>query len=87
MPTMYEDTWYNYLWFKAFKMLVTPFLKSGFYGSQTTMVCMLDDNILQYNGDYFQMCGRSELEDFAKDEKIAKNLWEDSVKLVRPWLD
>ena len=67
--------------------VIESVVKNTYYGCQTTMACMLDDDILKYSGDYFNNCQRTELFSNAKDDEVAEMVWNESVKLVQPWLD
>jgi len=56
--------------------------RSPYYGAQTILYCALDDGVVKNSGDYFSDCAREELVPHAKDEEVAKKLWEESVKVT-----
>ena len=56
------------------------------YGCQTTMYCMLDEDVIRNSGDYFYNCNRCELTDLAKGNEVGAKLWCFSVKVLGPWL-
>ena len=81
--------YFNYNWFEQIMLYLmsTISFRSPFYGSQPIMKCILDDNIFQYNGGYFSECEHTELDSAFSDGAVAEQLWEESTKLVKPWLD
>jgi len=57
--------------------------RSAYYGAQTILYCALDDDVVKHSGDYFYNCARQELYPYAKDEGMAKKLWQESVKVTK----
>ena len=72
--------------YKCMQKMATPCLRSSYHGCQTTMACILDDDILQHNGGYFEGLKASKLDPIATDDSIEETLWQHSLKLVQPWL-
>ncbi|CAG2109543.1 unnamed protein product [Medioppia subpectinata] len=65
-------------WYKR-NLLMTPLM-----GSQTTLYCVLDDELADQTGYYYDNCRRVDyMIPEANDDKTAKSLWELSCDLVK----
>jgi len=82
------DEWYSWkvIRGKLLFLLAQPFLRSGYYGTQTTMSAMLDDHPQDVNGAYFEQCKPQQFKDFATQPQVGEFLWKQSVKLLSDWL-
>ena len=58
------------------------FFRDPLYGYQTILYCALDDDVIQYSGDYFEDCARVELMSHAKNASMGKWLWDESMKIT-----
>nr|XP_033487548.1 dehydrogenase/reductase SDR family member 13-like [Epinephelus lanceolatus] len=67
------------------QLVLTPltafFLKNTIQGSQTTLHCAVQEGIEHLNGRYFSNCTVREVYPKAKDDAMAKKLWELSERL------
>lgn len=72
---MYK-TWYGWLVWPIHKF----FVKTPFYGAQTTLHCCLNDSIS--NGGYYSDCRQKRPSLRALDERASKKLWDMSEKMV-----
>ncbi|XP_056639547.1 retinol dehydrogenase 13-like [Diorhabda sublineata] len=58
------------------------FYKSPELGAQTTIYCSVDEQCANETGLYYSECKPTEPSAYAKDEKLAKDLWNLSLKYV-----
>lgn len=69
----------------VFQMLLKPltafFFKDTVQGAQTTLHCAVEEGIEPLNGRYFSNCTVREVYPKAKDDAVAKKLWELSERL------
>ncbi|KAK3531690.1 hypothetical protein QTP70_025922 [Hemibagrus guttatus] len=66
---------------KLLKFIGALFFKDVESGAQTTLYCALQEGIEGLSGRYFSNCGLKEVQAKAKDDAVAKKLWEVSEKL------
>ncbi|XP_014251574.1 retinol dehydrogenase 11-like [Cimex lectularius] len=59
-----------------------PFMKSPKQGAQTTLYCAVDEKTANETGLYYDDCKVSCTSALAKNDEVAKELWEVSVKMV-----
>lgn len=52
-------------------------------GAQTQIYCSIANGIEIYNGHHFHECNLIETYERAKDPETAKQLWEESEKIVK----
>ena len=72
---MYKTWWGWILWpFHHF------FVKTPFFGAQTTLYCCLNDSII--NGGYYSDCRQKMPSRAALDDRAGKKLWDISEKMV-----
>ena len=57
-----------------------PFIKTPKAGAQTTLYAALDPDLDNVSGQYFSDCKPKDVAEAAKDERMAKWLWEVSEK-------
>ncbi|CAK8684476.1 unnamed protein product [Clavelina lepadiformis] len=65
-----------------FSIVVRPFVRNAFYGAQTTLYCVLDDDVVKYSGEYFTNCQHTELQPHAVNTTAREELWNFSLKLT-----
>jgi retinol dehydrogenase-12 len=58
------------------------FMKTPFYGAQTTLYCCLEDTIESESGLYYSDCAKKTPSRYALDSESAKKLWNISEALV-----
>ncbi|TRY62657.1 hypothetical protein TCAL_07957 [Tigriopus californicus] len=58
------------------------FMKNAKEGAQTSIHCAVEETLKEESGKYFSDCKEKEAQPLAKDEGLAKRLWELSSKLV-----
>ncbi|XP_030632265.1 dehydrogenase/reductase SDR family member 13b.1 [Chanos chanos] len=66
---------------KMMKPISTLFFKDVEAGSQTTLYCALQEGIESLSGCYFSECAVRSVKPEARDDAVAKKLWEVSEKL------
>ncbi|KAK2706441.1 retinol dehydrogenase 12-like isoform X3 [Artemia franciscana] len=72
------------LWLKCITWpFCTPFFKSAKEGAQTTIYLAVTENLEGLSGSYFSDCKVAKESKLAKDEGLAKKLWEVSEELVK----
>ena len=49
-------------------------------GAQTTIYCAVDESITHLSGGYFANCSLAKESKLAKDEQVAKQLWDVSCE-------
>jgi len=73
-------------WQKSLYVLAQPALWLCFkdiqHGAQTSIYCAVSPKLQTVGGEYFSDCAVSKVNPLAKDEKLAKALWDESVRLV-----
>ncbi|CAK8680742.1 unnamed protein product [Clavelina lepadiformis] len=69
-------------WKNVLKIMFQPFLRNVFYGAQTTLYCVLDDDVVKYSGGYFMECQHTELQSHAINKTARGELWKLSSKLT-----
>ena len=57
-------------------------IRDVFYGAQTTLYCVLDDDVMKHSGGYFMECKHTELQSYAINETARGELWNLSSKLT-----
>lgn len=66
-------------------LLMLPFNKLFFLdpeaGAQTTLYCALQEGLEPLSGRYFSSCALQEVSTAARDDALAKKLWEVSERL------
>lgn len=60
--------------------MIWPLLKTPKSGAQTSIYAALDPQLKKYTGLYFSDCKPKDVAPAAKDEKVAKFLWEESER-------
>ncbi|KAG8450466.1 hypothetical protein GDO86_002937 [Hymenochirus boettgeri] len=70
-------------WIKAF---IIPFgwlfLRTSTDGAQTSIYCAIQEGIEMYSGRYFDNCQVREVQPQARDDAVAKKLWEASERMT-----
>lgn len=72
---MYK-TWYGWVCWPFLKF----FVKTPYYGAQTTLFCCLNDNIVQ--GGYYSDCREKRSSSRSLDDRACKKLWDMSEKMT-----
>ena len=72
---MYK-TWYGWLCWPIHQF----FVKTPFYGAQTTLYCCLSDSIS--SGGYYSDCRKKSPSQRTSDDRACKKLWDVSEKMV-----
>ena len=72
---MYK-TWYGWLCWPVHQF----FVKTPFYGAQTTLYCCLSDSIS--SGGYYSDCRKKSPSQRTSDDRACKKLWDVSEKMV-----
>ncbi|XP_053562157.1 dehydrogenase/reductase SDR family member 13 isoform X2 [Bombina bombina] len=62
--------------------LVWLFLRSPADGAQTSIYCAVQEGIEMYSGRYFANCQVKQVQSHARDDAVAKKLWEVSERLT-----
>lgn len=65
---------------KVVKFIGALFFKDVESGAQTTLYCALQEGIEGLSGRYFSNCGVQNVQAKARDDAVAKKLWEVSEK-------
>ncbi|KAH8277840.1 hypothetical protein KR018_008509 [Drosophila ironensis] len=69
---------------KIIKLLIRPFVwiffKTAKSGAQTTLYAALDPSLKNTSGQYFSDCRSTSVASAARDDEVAKFLWEESEK-------
>lgn len=68
---------------KTLRKLMSPFQKTPFEGAQTQIRVAVDPDLEDVTGKYFSECVEDEMSEAAKNEEIAKWLWDKSVELTK----
>ncbi|KAJ8280934.1 hypothetical protein GJAV_G00061200 [Gymnothorax javanicus] len=71
----------NILWIILMKPITTLFFRDVESGSQTTLHCALQEGLECYSGRYFSDCAMREVSAKARDDAVARKLWEVSETL------
>lgn len=58
------------------------FLRTSMDGAQTSIYCSVEEDIEQYSGRYFNNCRVEQVPPHARDDAVAKKLWEVSEDLL-----
>ncbi|KAG9265175.1 dehydrogenase/reductase SDR family member 13-like, partial [Astyanax mexicanus] len=66
---------------KLLRPIVVLFFKDAEAGAQTTLYCAVQEGIEGLSGRYFSDCSVKEVQPKARDDAVAKKLWELSEKL------
>ncbi|KAM4700964.1 dehydrogenase/reductase SDR family member 13 [Discoglossus pictus] len=68
------------------KVILFPFvwlfLKTPTDGAQTSIYCAVEEGIEMYSGRYFANCQVKQVQSHARDDAVAKKLWEVSERLM-----
>lgn len=76
------DGWIG--WFgKVITWLFFCLFKTPWQGAQTALHVSLDEATGDVSGEYFRNCRMSKAVSRAYDDKLAKNVWEESLKIVK----
>jgi len=67
---------------KILNIVTYPFLRDVIYGVQTIMYTMLDDDVVQHSGKYFNNCALEELIESATNQTLGEELWDKSVEMI-----
>ncbi|XP_044268105.1 retinol dehydrogenase 11-like [Tribolium madens] len=67
----------------AFAIMMNTMSKNPEEGAQTTIYCSVAKGIEKWNGELFAECKRIETYKTARDEGVAKKLWEKSERIVK----
>ncbi|CAI9620445.1 unnamed protein product [Staurois parvus] len=62
--------------------LLWLFLRTPMDGAQTSIYCAVEEGIEQYSGRYFSNCQVQQVKSHARDDAVAKKLWEASEDLL-----
>ena len=68
---------------KIFGVVMGALMKPQAYGASTTLYCALEERAALKSGGYYSGCEWRECSRWAKDEKMAKELWEASEKALK----
>jgi len=63
---------------KVFKHLISPFMKNQWEGAQTTLYCVLSNNLK--NGQYYADCQLTPNNPLADDDELGEKVWKMSEK-------
>lgn len=74
---------YSFLFRMLMQVVMWMFFVSTEIGAQTVVYCAVSDEAAKHNGGYFVDCRPAVLRPFARDEGVAKKLWEASERLVK----
>ncbi|KAM6461044.1 dehydrogenase/reductase SDR family member 13-like [Liasis olivaceus] len=69
-------------WFHMPLRFLKPFLRDCNEGAQTTIYCATEEGIETLSGQYFARCQQKETWPKARDDVLAKKLWEFSERLL-----
>ncbi|XP_062847339.1 retinol dehydrogenase 13 [Trichomycterus rosablanca] len=73
-------------WFPLLKYVYSPvsymLLKTPWQGAQTSIFCAVTEGLENKSGCYFSDCAEKEPAPEAKDDEVARRLWEESARLV-----
>lgn len=64
-------------------LLVPLFFKNAKQGAQTSIYCAVEEGLEAQSGNYFTDCALKEPQPLAKDDEMAKKLWELSEKMIK----
>ncbi|XP_030635871.1 dehydrogenase/reductase SDR family member 13 isoform X1 [Chanos chanos] len=73
-----KDSWYVFIFRPIFRNM---FMTDPMSGAQTTLYCALQEGIEPLSGRYFSNCTLTEVKQKAKDDIVARKLWEVSERL------
>ncbi|KAF6727524.1 Retinol dehydrogenase 14 [Oryzias melastigma] len=85
-PGFVQSGWtahYSFLFRMLMQVIMWMFFVSSEIGAQTVIYCAVSDEAAKHNGGYFVDCRPAALRPFARDEGVAKKLWEASERLVK----
>uniref|UniRef100_A0A3P9IWA8 Si:dkey-174n20.1 n=1 Tax=Oryzias latipes TaxID=8090 RepID=A0A3P9IWA8_ORYLA len=85
-PGFVQSGWtshYSFLFRMLMQVVMWMFFVSTEIGAQTVVYCAVSDEAAKHNGGYFVDCRPAALRPFARDEGVAKKLWEASERLVK----
>ncbi|RVE67743.1 hypothetical protein OJAV_G00084700 [Oryzias javanicus] len=85
-PGFVQSGWtahYSFLFRMLMQVVMWMFFVSSEIGAQTVIYCAVSDEAAKHNGGYFVDCRPAPLRPFARDEGVAKKLWEASERLVK----
>jgi len=63
--------------------IISPFMKTPVQGAQTTIYCAVNEELAEESGLYYSDCKAVEPSRKAKDDAVAKKLWDISCELVK----
>lgn len=66
-----------------FELLQQAFGRNAEYASQTHVMLAIDPSVTNVSGKYFSDCVQQDPSRFARDETVARWLWDESAKLTR----
>ncbi|GAB1860371.1 Retinol dehydrogenase 11 [Camponotus japonicus] len=65
-----------------FRMILRPVLKNPEEGAQTTLYCSVDEKTANETGLYYQECKVATAQWRTQNDRIAKNLWDQTCRLL-----
>ncbi|CAL1680312.1 unnamed protein product [Lasius platythorax] len=65
-----------------FRVFLRPVLKNPEEGAQTTIYCSVDEKVANETGLYYKECGVATPQWRAQDDQIAKDLWNQTCRLL-----
>lgn len=65
-----------------FRVLMRPILKNPEEGAQTTIYCSVDEKAANETGLYYKECGVASPQRRARNDQIAKDLWNQTCRLL-----
>ena len=69
--------------FGSLFVLIYPFIKTPESGAQTSIFCAVDESLDSESGLYYSDCAKKEPRPQAKDDDVAKKLWDLSATAVK----
>lgn len=72
-PYLLQLVLYPFMWL---------FLRTPTDGAQTSIYCAVEEGIEKYSGRYFNNCQVEQVKPHARDDAVAKKLWEVSEDLL-----
>lgn len=73
---------------RVFSFLMRPFMQDPEVGGRATAACVTDDGLAEDdNGAYLKKFEIVEASADARDDDLARELWEVTASAIRPWLD
>jgi retinol dehydrogenase-12 len=76
-----SDVWREVPW--GLRHVMKLFMLTNEQGARTTLYCAMSDEVLDKSGRYFDKCREKEASKLARDESLARELWEKSAEWTR----